>query len=232
MLKNETWQSSQLCPGILILLLIIRISLKNFLMIILVSGKTWFRDYLYIPMGGSRVSVWRIYFNLCTVFLLCGLWHGASWNFLIWGALHGVYLVAERIGIGKLLQRLWKPFRYVYTMLLVMTGWVFFRTDDLSHAVQYLSVLLKKSNTGDSIYSVHMYLNMKIITILCFAILLSTPIARVFGEKCLACLQHTRLKLVQGTVCAVYYCLLCLLFLISVSCLAAGAYNPFIYFRF
>jgi len=85
-----------------------------------ISLSTWFRDYLYIPMGGNRGSSLRTYLNLWIVFLLCGLWHGASWNFVIWGALHGAYLVIERLGWHKYLDRLWIPLRHLYTLLLVM----------------------------------------------------------------------------------------------------------------
>ena len=102
-----------------------------------ISLSTWFRDYLYIPLGGNRGSSLRTYLNLWTVFLLCGLWHGASWNFIIWGALHGASLVIERIGWHKYLDRLWRPLRHLYTLGIVMIGWVFFRSESLSHAIHY-----------------------------------------------------------------------------------------------
>lgn len=104
-----------------------------------ISLSTWFRDYLYIPLGGNRGSWLQTYFNLWIVFFLCGLWHGASWNFVIWGALHGAYLVVERLGWQNHLNRLWRPLQHGYTLLLVMIGWVFFRADSLGHALQYLA---------------------------------------------------------------------------------------------
>ncbi len=92
-----------------------------------ISLSTWFRDYVYIPLGGNRRGPLRLYANLLVVFCLCGMWHGASWNFLVWGLFHGGLLVVERLGYGRRLQTRPAPLRHAYTMLLVMVGWVFFR---------------------------------------------------------------------------------------------------------
>ena len=102
------------------------------------SLSTWFRDYLYVPLGGSRVSPARMYRNLVTVFFLCGLWHGASWNFVIWGLFHGTFLVVERVGLAAAIMRLPRPVRHVYLTLVVMVGWVFFRADTLPGAIAFL----------------------------------------------------------------------------------------------
>lgn len=91
-----------------------------------ISLSSWFRDYLYIPLGGNHKGPLRTYLNLLIVFFLCGLWHGAGWNFVIWGLLHGLFLVIERLGFEKILNRCWSPLRYLYVMLVVCTGWVFF----------------------------------------------------------------------------------------------------------
>ena len=106
-----------------------------------ISLSTWFRDYLYIPLGGSRCATWRIYLNQLIVFFLCGLWHGSSWNFVIWGLIHGLFLVLERIGLGNFVNKLWKPLQHVYTLLIVMIGWVFFRAETLSSATQMLTIM-------------------------------------------------------------------------------------------
>src|SRR5439155_13667571 len=82
------------------------------------SLSSWFRDYLYVPLGGSRVSPARMYRNLVTVFFLCGLWHGASWNFVIWGLFHGSFLVVERVGLASAVKRLWAPLRHAYLLLV------------------------------------------------------------------------------------------------------------------
>ena len=101
-----------------------------------ITLSTWFRDYLYIPLGGSRAGAYRTYFNLMVVFLLCGLWHGAKWTFVVWGLYHGFFLILERAGLGSALQRIGSEFRHLYVILVVTVGWVFFRADDLSQAVE------------------------------------------------------------------------------------------------
>jgi alginate O-acetyltransferase complex protein AlgI len=106
------------------------------------SLSAWFRDYVYIPLGGNRTSLSRQYFNLVLVFFLCGLWHGASWNFIIWGLFHGFFLVFERLKIGQnFLNYLPRSLQHFYTILIVMIGWVFFRSPDLPHALSYLQAM-------------------------------------------------------------------------------------------
>lgn len=102
-----------------------------------ISLSTWFRDYVYIPLGGSRAGALRSARNLMITFLLSGLWHGANWTFVIWGALHGAFLLVERFG-GSVLARLTPALRWALTMVVVLVGWVFFRAPDLTHAVLYL----------------------------------------------------------------------------------------------
>ncbi len=99
-----------------------------------ISLSNWFRDYLYIPLGGNRVAPWRVYLNLVIVFFLCGLWHGASWNFVVWGLFHGTFLVIERMGLARRMAEWHQPFRHVYAMLVVLVSWVFFRADSLPAA--------------------------------------------------------------------------------------------------
>ena len=89
----------------------------------------------------TRVSPARTYRNLVTVFFLCGLWHGASWNFVIWGLFHGTFLVIERLGLASAVKRLWLPLRHAYLMLVVMIGWVFFRADTLPIAMSFLRTM-------------------------------------------------------------------------------------------
>jgi alginate O-acetyltransferase complex protein AlgI len=106
-----------------------------------ISLSTWFRDYLYIPLGGSRGGPLATYRNLLVVFVLCGLWHGANWTFLVWGLIHGGFLVVERLGFGAVLDRLWPPLRHAYTLLAVMIGWVFFRAESMPQAVGLLRAM-------------------------------------------------------------------------------------------
>ena len=104
------------------------------------SLSSWFREYVYIPLGGNRVKAGRHMFNLLVVWMLTGLWHGASWNFVVWGLYYGILLIFEKYVLkGKIEQ--WPVLRRVYTLFLVMTGWVFFFSPSLTAAGQYLTAL-------------------------------------------------------------------------------------------
>jgi alginate O-acetyltransferase complex protein AlgI len=197
-----------------------------------ISLSTWFRDYLYIPLGGNRGSIFRTYLNLWIVFLLCGLWHGASWNFAIWGALHGTALAIERIGWDRYLDRLWMPFRHIYTLLIVMIGWVFFRSESLGHATHYLASAIGLTVADGLKYSVFYYADLKIIATLSLGCLLATPFAAWLGTQLQTKIFSSRFIYLQPVLYAGHYVLLIGLFLLSVGSLAAGTYNPFIYYRF
>ncbi|MBA3580936.1 MAG: MBOAT family protein [Gammaproteobacteria bacterium] len=197
-----------------------------------ISLSNWFRDYLYIPLGGNKVSAWRVYVNLWIVFLLCGFWHGASWNFVIWGALHGCYLIIERLGLIKLLDKLWTPLPQIYVMLLVMIGWVFFKADDLPHAIDYLSAMFIGGN-GMPSYVASRYLDTKAILMLGCGVIAATPLASNFFYKFSEYAQRGSLTyLAYPMFCFARVFLLIALFYLCVLLIAAGTYNPFIYFRF
>lgn len=108
-----------------------------------ISLSTWLRDYLYLPLGGNRLGPWRTYRNLMLVMLLGGLWHGAAWNFMAWGGLHGLLLALERAG-GKraLYGGAPRPVQMALTFVLVLVTWVFFRAEDIGHAVRYLTAMM------------------------------------------------------------------------------------------
>lgn len=106
------------------------------------SLSSWFRDYLYIPLGGGRGSAWAVQRNLFVVFLLCGLWHGASWTFVAWGAWHGLFLALERAGLGAAVERAPRPLRHAYALAAVFGGWVLFRAGSLPQAGEWLAALL------------------------------------------------------------------------------------------
>jgi alginate O-acetyltransferase complex protein AlgI len=197
-----------------------------------ISLSTWFRDYLYIPMGGNRGSSFRTYLNLWIVFLLCGLWHGASWNFVIWGALHGGALVIERLGWHKYLDRLWFTLRHLYTLLIVMIGWVFFRSESLSHAIHYLASMFGIIHVDNVKYSVLFYCDQKALSTLILGSILATPIARWVFMQVQKIIFYSKFTYLQPILYASYYFLLVSLFMISAASLAAGTYNPFIYYRF
>lgn len=191
------------------------------------SLSSWFRDYLYIPLGGKRGSPLSIYRNLFTVFLLCGLWHGASWNFVVWGLLHGSFLVAERSGWGNWLQRQPAIVRSCYTLLFVMVAWVFFRSDTLSYAFGYLAAMFGLG--ADAIHAprLSLYFGADVVLALAVALLIVGPWGQTIGDRFTAALGGTSVKADLLRVCA-----LCSILGLVVLSLAGGAYNPFIYFRF
>ncbi len=189
-----------------------------------ISLSSWFRDYLYIPLGGNRAGPWRTYFNLVTVFFLCGLWHGASWNFVIWGLMHGGLLVVERTGFGRWLDSLPALIAHVYTLFVVMLAWVFFRAETLPQSIAYLKALLVSGSGDPNAQYLALYLNPYILLVLGAGMLLSVPLAPRLEMRVLQPL---------GSAGAVFnLSVLCILFLLCLMALAAGAYNPFIYFRF
>jgi alginate O-acetyltransferase complex protein AlgI len=202
-----------------------------------ISLSTWYRDYLYIPMGGSRHRTARTYFNLVTVFFLCGLWHGASWTFILWGLYHGAFLVVERMGLGKLLERTWAPVRHVYTLLVVMVGWVLFKAATLSQALAFLGAMVGLSHGTGIRYNPSLYLNVQVTGILIAGLLASLPVlpwlAGWRDRLSLAMEKRGGLALaVEPVLAFVPVIALAFLLLVSAMFLAGGTYNPFIYYRF
>lgn len=197
-----------------------------------ISLSTWFRDYLYIPLGGNRVNPIRTYVNLWIVFILCGLWHGASWNFLIWGCLHGTFLIIERCGFHRIIEKSWQPFQHLYTIVLVAIAWVFFRAETLSSALLYIKALFGMGAYEGALFP-RQWSNFNSF-IFISSILVSTP---VFSKSLnLLNLRFSdkfhRGKIVFSLFSASYFLLIVVLFLLSISFIASGTYNPFIYFRF
>ena len=119
------------------------------------SLSSWLRDYLYIPLGGNRGTNLQTYRNLVTVFVLCGVWHGANWTFVLWGVWHGAFLVVERLGLKWLLARVPAWARWLYALLAVMGGWVLFRSADLSTALDYFASLVGLNGVGDVSFDMH-----------------------------------------------------------------------------
>jgi alginate O-acetyltransferase complex protein AlgI len=202
-----------------------------------ISLSTWYRDYLYIPMGGSRGSTGRTYFNLVTVFFLCGLWHGASWTFVLWGLFHGAFLVIERMGLGRLLERTWAPVRHAYTLLVVMVGWVLFKAVSLPQALAFLGAMVGLGQGLGIRYSPALYLNVQVTGILTAGLLAGLPVlpwlARWRERLSLALEKRGGLALIVEPVFAFVPVLaLGFLLLVSAMFLAGGTYNPFIYYRF
>ncbi len=190
-----------------------------------ISLSSWFRDYLYIPLGGNRLGEAKTYRNLLIVFAVTGFWHGASWNFIVWGLYHGVFLMVERAGLGKKLDRAPAPVVHAYTLLVVLVGWVFFRAADLDSAVVYLQKMagFGPATTGPMAYSLPYFMTPEISLTLVLGVLFSMPVYHRFQK--LVNVQH-------GFPAVAYSVGLFGLFVLSVMYLAADTYNPFIYFRF
>jgi len=194
-----------------------------------ISLSNWFLDYLYVPLGGNREGTARAYRNLVIVFLLCGLWHGASWPFILWGIWHGLFLVAERAGLGRALERI-GPLKHVYALLVVMGGWVLFRSSTLQGAIAYYAALLGLG-TGDPLQRpLREFLDPLVATTIVIAVVGATPFARRVGAW-LEELASTRPH-VSGLVLTADTAWLVLVLIAATAFLAAGTYNPFIYFRF
>ncbi|MBC8453540.1 MBOAT family protein [PVC group bacterium] len=196
-----------------------------------ISLSNWMREYLYIPLGGNRVKSWRVYFNLWLVFLLSGFWHGASWNFIVWGCYHGLFISIDRL----MSKRSWRFPRFISiptTFLLVLIGWIFFRAETLPDAFSYLHVMFA-GNTLETItyLSLKELMPLNAIVVLVIAVLMSLApligLRNLFSDwdvsGCTA-RNHTRVFL--------RFALTGLLFLFSLMALTLGHFNPFIYFRF
>lgn len=197
-----------------------------------ISLSTWFRDYLYVPLGGNRVSPGRVYGNLVTVFFLCGLWHGASWNFVIWGLFHGAFLVLERLGLAHRVKRLWAPLTHAYLLLVVMIGWVFFRADTLTDAVAFLKAMFGLGAAAPTPYAVAFYLTPELWLALATGAIGSMPLVpRIAGWRDRTLGGMPRPAAAWTFALATTSTLLVLL-VASVMQIAARTYNPFIYFRF
>ena len=188
-----------------------------------ISLSSWFRDYVYIPLGGNRKG--NVYANLFLVFALTGFWHGANFQFLAWGLWHGFFLIIERLfGLREVRNKKMVPFRYALTMLIVMTGWVFFRGRGIRYALTYLGTMFGLIQTGNMGLTLEYYLSPKIIFILCLAVLASTPVLKVFSA---------RFKVTDNLVIKrISYVLILIIFFVSAVFVTASSYNPFIYFRF
>jgi alginate O-acetyltransferase complex protein AlgI len=195
-----------------------------------ISLSTWFRDYLYIPMGGNRVSPARNYFNLVTVFFLCGLWHGASWTFVVWGLYHGLFLVVERLPFVRPFKNLPRFFSHVYALAVVIVGWVLFRADTLSHARGYLKAMMHLGNYSHPAYTtLALHFTPDVRLALLAGIIASAPWVKHLGARIDSLSLRPPVRIGLETL---INAALLIMFFASLTQLAAGTYNPFIYFRF
>jgi alginate O-acetyltransferase complex protein AlgI len=201
------------------------------------SLSSWFRDYVYIPLGGNRRGRLQTVRNLLIVFFLTGLWHGAAWRFIVWGLYHGAFLMLERFGLGRLLERAPRPMRHVYSVAVVMVGWVFFRADTLPQALGYLGEMAQAGQfrTPDAALSV--LLNAQSVAALVAGSLLAAPLLPTLLQRLRTPrAEPPRLdlpgRLETRSVHALPVPLLAAGFVVSIAILAGSTLNPFLYFRF
>ena len=184
-----------------------------------ISLSSWFRDYVYIPLGGNRRKTPRVIFNLLVVWLLTGLWHGAAWNFVLWGVFYGVLLIFEKYVLGDRLNRIPTPVRGLVTMLLIMCGWVLFSAPDLTGALLYLKAMFGGAagfTDGNGAYLLSTNLAVLVLGAFC-----ATPAYRHI-------LERVDPKWVSRAKFVAYP----LLFALCVVFMVSETYNPFLYFRF
>ena len=187
-----------------------------------ISLGTWFREYVYIPLGGNRKGTVRTYINLGIVFFLTGLWHGASYNFILWGLYHGAFSILERLGFGRFLER-HKITAFIYTFFAVHFGWILFRIESLRQIAAFAGRILMPWRYTASHYSVWEFVNGYTVFAFAAAVMGMGVLQRAAKKQCMD--KNWRLSGVE-----LVYCMG--LLLLCISALAANTYNPFIYFRF
>lgn len=189
---------------------------------------TWFRDYVYIPLGGNRVSKGKYFRNIFIVWFLTGLWHGASWNFIIWGLYYGCILTMEKLFWGKYLEKVWKPIQHIYTMFFIIIGWLFFRAETLVQALEYLKIMFG--------FTEHTFINSQAIYylkeykfILILAAIATLPLYPSIKRKVEEISIDSANIMIKNYVKPI---ILIGIFILSISYLINSTFNPFIYFRF
>ncbi|MBP1926128.1 alginate O-acetyltransferase complex protein AlgI [Sedimentibacter acidaminivorans] len=188
-----------------------------------ISLSSFFRDYVYIPLGGNRHHSIR---NLLFVWMLTGFWHGASWNFIFWGLYYGIFLLLERTILSKIIEKLPSVISHIYLLIVVTVGWVFFYFLDLSQALKFISILFgfSKNALYDIKFEVEFFNN---IVFLVIAFLCCTPIFKVLGSKFIEIFN------LEGKHTYVLYAIFNATILIIATIMLIGqTYNPFLYFRF
>ena len=197
-----------------------------------ITLSTFFRDYVYIPLGGSRVSKIRIYSNIMIVFLLTGLWHGASWNFVVWGLYHGLFLCLERLFLSSVLKKSIALVSHIYTLLIVCIGWVIFRIENISAMTTYLARLVSAHPQGLSANDLAAGNYSESMIAISLGVILSIPIIS-FVKSRLLILNVGSIRLASlSKNCFLESATVSILLLLCIVKISTAAYNPFIYFRF
>ena len=201
-----------------------------------ISMSQWFRDYLYIPLGGNRHGAIRTYLNLLIVFLLCGLWHGASWTFVAWGLWYGMFMILERTQFLKLINPVWRPLRHIYTLLVIIIGWVFFRSANLTYAVSYIAAMSGFFTVPNAAYDAAVYINPAVVIALIAGIIGSLPLIPAINNY----IQYIEQRLTQPAAAhyftvslrAVSVISLFVIFIAEIILVFSASNRPFLYSQF
>ncbi|MCO6500400.1 MAG: MBOAT family protein, partial [Vicingus serpentipes] len=195
-----------------------------------ISLSMWFRDYLYISMGGSRKSNIRTYFNLVTIFVLVGLWHGANWHYVVFGMFHGLFIVIERLGFDKILKRS-NLLGHIYTLFVVVNVFVIFRLETIDEAINYFKAMFIGSENQVH-YEFTMFLSVEITVIFLIAIIMSFNGFNIIYNRMIIGFEAANSISTLKWISIIKSITLLILFVYSIMAVASGSYNPFIYFRF
>ncbi len=187
-----------------------------------ISLSTWFRDYVYIPLGGNRCSKPRWIFNTFIVWLLTGLWHGDSWNFIIWGLYFFVILMIEKLFLHKLLDKLPKFINWIYSFILINFGWLIFRVENVNTLFKLIKNIFTFNKGNLYLEIAHNYYLIQYLPFLLLAFIFSMPIIKYLDNK----ITNNNLKSIISNIMLILLFVTCIIFLIN------NSYNPFIYFRF
>ncbi|MDT0126584.1 MBOAT family protein [Paenibacillus sp. RRE4] len=190
-----------------------------------ISLSSWFRDYLYIPLGGNRKG--NVYINLLVVFIVTGLWHGAAWNFVVWGLWHGTFIIIERLFRNFNLNiKIPNIIFWLYSMIVVLVGWVLFRSPSLEYAINYLKTMFGVDRSDHIGFTVWYFADSMVLTTLVLACICTIPITKYIRDKVGDYNAHSSLSLLIQNMYALFVLIVCMMFLATLT------YNPFIYFRF
>jgi len=186
------------------------------------SLSTWFRDYVYIPLGGNRVSKLKWIRNILVVWTLTGLWHGASWNFVLWGLYFALILLLEKILLNKILSKIPSIFRWIYTFILINIGWIIFRAENMELLIYIFKNIINFANYSISDLLSINYSLINYIPFIIMAFIFSFPLLKKINNTFYKNKLYLTLKDIS----------ICFIFIISIFMLVSNSYNPFIYFRF
>jgi alginate O-acetyltransferase complex protein AlgI len=200
------------------------------------SLSSWFRDYVYIPLGGNREGTGKTVRNLLVVFLLTGFWHGAAWTFVMWGLYHGAFLLLERFGLGRLLARAPRPVGHVYALLVVMAGWVLFRAESLPQALGYLGAMVRLDQGASPSVDLAVLLDSQRLAALAAGMVFAVPTLPWLLDKArtrkLEPAHTLEARLDTQGVHVLATPMLVVGLVLSIAILAGSTLNPFLYFRF